>query len=488
MTKQLQKLELTWIGKGNEPQIEPRILIEDPSKSFGDAKTENMLINGDNLLALRALEQNYSGMIKCIYIDPPYNINAAGIYEDNIEHSIWLSLMKPRLEILKNLLSRDGVIFVQIDDYEMAYLQLVLDEVFGRYNRLNTIAVKMSEASGVKMSHANKRLPKLKEYILCYKKKEDFIFSKIIKVPSEIWNDEYKTYLEDFTEEQRESLREYLDKDNTAIDDIMKVNSLLQSAKIYPVSKKLLDIGITNQKEIIEWKFKNAWRIIQAVGSSSVKNYAMEQPILNQDISALLSPTGLIYLYYTNFNRETKQPRIQILFADDNLMQNPGDFWTDIKTTGGVGQEGGVYFPNGKKPELLIQRIIELASKKGDWVLDSFLGSGTTAAVAQKLERKWIGIELGEQANTHCLPRLKSVVDGSDQSGISKAIDWPGGGGFKFYSLAPSLIQKDKYGNEIINPVYNANMLAAAMAKQEGFRYAPHESIYWKQGNSSEKD
>ena len=115
MAKQLQKLELTWIGKGNEPQLEPRILLEDSSKSYGDPKSENMLIYGDNLLALKALEQNFSGQIKCIYIDPPYNINAAGFYEDNIEHSLWLGLMKPRLEILKNLLSRNGLIFVQID-------------------------------------------------------------------------------------------------------------------------------------------------------------------------------------------------------------------------------------------------------------------------------------------------------------------------------------------------------------------------------------
>jgi len=129
-----------------------------------------------------------------------------------------------------------------------------------------------------------------------------------------------------------------------------------------------------------------------------------------------------------------------------------------------------------------------MATNENDLVLDSFLGSGTTAAVAQKMKRKWIGIELGEHANTHCLPRLKQIVKGKDLSGITELVNWQGGGGFKFYTLAPSLVQKDKYGTEIINPLYNANMLAAAMAKQEGFRYQPDEDNYWKQGMSSEKD
>ena len=137
---------------------------------------------------------------------------------------------------------------------------------------------------------------------------------------------------------------------------------------------------------------------------------------------------------------------------------------------------------------MLIQRILTHFSNPGDWVLDSFLGSGTTAAVAHKMNRKWIGIELGEHCHTHCLPRMKKVVDGTDQGGISKAVNWQGGGGFKYYYLAPSLLKKDKHGNWIIDERYNANMLAAAMAKHEGFRYCPDEHIYWKQGRSTEKD
>jgi len=140
------------------------------------------------------------------------------------------------------------------------------------------------------------------------------------------------------------------------------------------------------------------------------------------------------------------------------------------------------------KPERLIQRILTLASNEGDWVLDSFLGSGTTAAVAHKMGRKWIGIELGEHCHTHCLPRLQKVADGTDQGGISKSVKWKGGGGFKYYYLAPSLLKEDKHGNWVIDERYNADMLAAAMAKHEGFKYSPDEEIYWKQGQSTEKD
>lgn len=485
--KQLQKLELTWIGKGEEPKLEPRILIEDPEYSYGDPNSENMLIHGDNLLALKALEQDFAGKVKCIYIDPPYNINAAGIYDDNIEHSIWLSLMKQRLQILKSLLHPTGVIFVQIDDYEMAYLQILMDEIFTRSNRLNTIAVKMSEASGVKMSHSEKRLPKIKEYILGYKKSENFIYQKVLKLPLSEWNDEYKVFLENFTPDQRDSIKNIMEQEVSNHESINELNTLFKYVKTKSVVSKLSENGITKKEDIYKWKVDNAWRIIQAVGSSSVKKYADAITPLDQEVAALLSPTQLIYLYLNNYNRETKQPRIQILFADDNLTYNPGDFWTDIKTTGGVGQEGGVLFPNGKKPEQLIHRIIDISSNHGDIILDSFLGSGTTAAVAHKMGRRWIGIELGEHAKTHCYPRLKQVVDG-EQGGISKALNWHGGAGFKFYTLASSLLKQDKFGNWVISKEYNADRLAAAMAKQEGFKYQPHQVIFWKQGQSSEHD
>ena len=177
------KLELTWVGKYEEEKLEPRILIEDKSKSYGESNTENMLIHGDNLLALKALENKYTGMIKCIYIDPPYNTGAAfEHYDDNLEHSIWLGIMKKRLEILRNLLAEDGTIWIQIDDEEQAYLKVLCDEIFGRSNFVNMISVNMKNVAGASGGGEDKRLKKNCEYILVYAKNYDLLI-RFIKPP-----------------------------------------------------------------------------------------------------------------------------------------------------------------------------------------------------------------------------------------------------------------------------------------------------------------
>ncbi|PAC32743.1 hypothetical protein CEJ87_17070 [Caldifermentibacillus hisashii] len=164
-----------------------------------------------------------------------------------------------------------------------------------------------------------------------------------------------------------------------------------------------------------------------------------------------------------------------------------GDIWLDIGINN-LHNEGGVDFRNGKKPEKLISRIIEMITDEGDWVLDSFAGSGTTGAVAHKMRRRWIMVELGEHCYTHIIPRLKRVIDGEDQAGISSTVGWKGGGGFRFYKLAPSLLEKDKYGNWVISKQYNAEMLSEAVCKLEGFKYNPDKNVYWKHGQSTEND
>ena len=494
MGRNKQKLELTWIGKDKRPRLEPRILLEDPEKSYHAKERvtendifDNKLIFGDNLLALKALESEYAGQVKCIYIDPPFNIDAAGVpYVDNIEQSLWLSLMRSRLEILHNLLKEDGVIFVHIDDEMFPYLAIVMDEIFDKKNRLNVIAVKMSEASGVKMSHVDKRLPKLKEYILSYKKDVAPIID-VEKIPAAAWNNEYKTLLEGISKEDIGRIKELIAQETCSQNDVDECIALLKDATTITLNKYFKEHNI-KEKEKDSWKFENAWRIIQAVGSSSVFNLAKRQPEYNQEISAALSATGLIYLYKTDFDPYAKQPRVQVIFADDNLMQNPGDFWTDIKTTGGVGQEGGVLFPNSKKPEALLKRIIGMSTRPGDIVLDSFAGSGTTGAVAHKMGRRWIMVELGEHCHTHIIPRMQNVLEGTDQTGVSKAVNWQGGGGFRYYRLAPSMLEKDKWGNWVISKDYNAGMLTEAMCKHMGFTYAPNESHYWMHGHSTETD
>lgn len=477
MAKQLQKLELTWIGKGNEPKLEPRILIEDPSKSFGDPHSENMLIHGDNLLALKSLEQNFNGKIKCIYIDPPYNTGSAfEHYDDGVEHSTWLSLMKPRLELLRNLLTPDGSIFVSIDNNEVAYLQVLMDEVFQRKNRKNIIIIKRGSVTGAKV--INPGLVNISEFILVYTKDVDSWRPNRLSRKKER-DERYGTYIENF--EEHYSGWRFI--------PLLQAFSFEVGIKSTALKKHF---GTSYEDELLKFIYKNSERVIRfaSLDEKSISKQALEQKKISQQ-----NP-GITYF----MEREGKRPYYIhngniILFVKDRLQEIDGDLsfsepltdiWDDVLPND-LHNEGGVDFRKGKKPEKLIQRIFMLASNEGDYVLDSFLGSGSTAAVAHKMKRKWIGIELGEHAITHCIPRLKSVIDG-EQRGISKAVEWKGGGGFKFYTLAPSLILDDSYGHKIINPAYNANMLAAAMAKQEGFRYNPSETSYWKQGMSSEKD
>lgn len=492
MSKNKQKLELTWIGKDDEyKDIEPRILVEVPEKSYGDKNTENMLIHGDNLLALKALEQDYTGKIKCIYIDPPYNTGSAfEHYDDNVEHSKWLSLMKSRLEILKTLLANDGVIFVQIDDNEQAYLKILMDEIFGRQNFVNCISVKMSEASGNKMAHVDKRMIKIKEYILIYKKAN--IKLNPIKIQKESWDDEYNKIFLNFTQEDKKFIDTIANKSlEITEEDVTMIDMILSKVSVVGITEaqKIDNVDIDNVNEVSKWLFDNSYRIFRTAASSSVKNLTDEKKeyCKNTYFSVLSKRDKLLYVVKSDYAITSNSPRVQVLFAQDYLTTYLGDLWTDISTTG-LEAEGGTEFKNSKKPEKLIERVLTLGSNKGDLVLDSFLGSGTTAAVAHKMGRKWIGIELGDHCYTHCEPRLQKVVDGTDQGGISKAVNWQGGGGYKFYELAPSLLKKDEFDNWIIEPKYDAEMLAEAMAKHEGYKFSPDENNVYKQGFSTEKD
>lgn len=444
MAKQLQKLELTWIGKGNEPKLEPRILIEDPNKSFGDPKSDNMLIHGDNLLALKALEQNFTGQIKCISVDPPYNTgNAFEHYDDGIEHSQWLNLMKPRLEILKNLLHKDGSIWINIDADESHYLKVLCDEVFGRQNFVDEVVWQRAFAP----INLKKTLSRSHDIILVYAKNAfGFELNKLVRSDAQLSN--------------------YKNPDN----DPRGIWTSSDCTVGPVVPEKLYEITTPSGRKVTPpdgrcWLFTKA-RFQEMIDDNRIWFGAKgdNAPRVKKFITEVKVGVTAMTLWLRDEVGDNQEAKREIKeFNSRNVFTTP-------------------------KPERLISRVVQLASNEGDWVLDSFLGSATTSAVAHKMKRKWIGIELGEHAITHCLPRMQQVVKGQDKGGISEAVNWKGGGGFKFYTLAPSLVQIDKYGTEIINPQYNANMLAAAMAKQEGFRYQPDENNYWKQGMSSEKD
>lgn len=444
MSNNKQKLELTWIGKDEQPKLEPRILIEDPEKSYGDKNTENMLIYGDNLLALKALEQDFSGKIKCIYIDPPYNTgNAFEHYDDGLEHSIWLSLMKPRLEILYKLLEDDGTIWISIDTDECHYLKVLCDEVFGRKNFVDEIIWQRAYSP----INLKKALSRSHDIILVYAKDNPDI--ELNKLPRTIAsNDRYTNPDND--------QRGVWKSADCSVGPIVKEKvyeiTTPSGRKVWPPDGRCWLYTKDRFKEMVEdhriWFGKDGNNV------PSVKKFLTE---VKDGITAMT----LWLRTEVGDNQEAKREVKQ--FNSQNVFQTP-------------------------KPERLIQRILSLGSNKGDWVLDSFLGSGTTSAVAQKMGRKWIGVELGEHCHTHCIPRLQKVIDGTDNGGISESVNWKGGGGFKYYYLVSSLLNKDEHDNWIISKEYNAEMLAAALAKNEGFKYKPDASCYWKQGQSTEKD
>lgn len=499
----MQRLELTWIGKGQEPEIEPRILIHDKDKSYGDENTENMLIHGDNLLALKALEQDYSGKIKCIYIDPPYNTGEAfEYYDDNLEHSIWLGLMKSRLEILKNLLSEDGTIWIQIDDEEQAYLKVLCDEIFGRNNFVNMISVNMKNIAGASGGGEDKRLKKNCEYILSYAKnysilplfKGQYTYTEISELIQQYANEgkswKYTTVL--ISEGEKEYIGSTVDGDENEIRVYRRKN--VQTMSINQVAKR-------DNISVKEAYKKYGIKIFQTTNAQSsirqrVIEYREKNNIQDDIISIEYIPKtgrnkGRVYEQFYKGDKcrlfvwlkDTSEIIDGQLFKKD--LQ--GTYWDMNAWMKNLNKEGKVDFPKGKKPEYLVSQILDMTTSEGDIVLDSFLGSGTTAAVAHKMGRKWIGIELGNHCYTHCKSRLEKVIDGSDQGGISKSINWKGGGGFKFYELAPSLLKEDKYGNLVIDKEnYNPEMIAAAVAKLNGYYYRPDEETFWKQGKSSE--
>jgi adenine-specific DNA-methyltransferase len=431
------KLELTWIGKDTPIQPEPRILLEDKSKSCGDTSAENLLIHGDNLLALKALESTYAGLVKCIYIDPPYNTGSAfEHYDDNLEHSTWLNLMRPRLEILRNILSSDGSIWISIDDDEGHYLKVLCDEIFGRINFINTVIWEkkfspQNDAKWLSDSH---------DFILVYAKNKDTWHPNLLPRNEEM-DERYSNPDNDargvWTSSDL-SVRTY----NKSCDYQITTPS---GRKIKPAQSRCWGVSSKRLQELI---YDNRiWFGKDGDNAPRIKKF------LNEVKQGLVAKT-LWFRVDVGDNQEAKKEVKE--FNSDDPFATP-------------------------KPERLIERVLTLGSNPDDLVLDSFLGSGTTAAVAHKMGRRWIGIEMGAHAYTHCKVRLDKVINGTDSGGITKSVGWTGGGGYKFYEIAPTLIKTDKLDCAIINPEYNADMLAAAVARHEGFTYAPDDAVFWKQ-------
>ena len=497
-----QKLELTWIGKDDQTQVEPRILLHDPSKDYGDPDATNMLIHGDNLLALKALEQQFAGQVKCIYIDPPYNTGEAfEYYDDNLEHSIWLGLMRARLIILRNLLSEDGTIWIQIDDEEQAYLKVLCDEIFGRSNFINMISVNMKNAAGASGGGEDKRLKKNCEFILSYAKNYDLIspfegvydytemYEYILdyKEQGKTWH--YTSVL--LEEGDKVYIGSTVDGDGNEIKIYRRPGAVVKSINQVMKMKSITEKEVYYSYGTRIFEAKDAQSSIRTRVISAKKELGISDDIISIEyVPRTGKNKGRLYEQFYKGDkcrlfawlRDISEVKDGVLYK--KVLQ--GTYWDLTSSINNLTKEGGVAFPKGKKPEALVSRIIKMCSEPCDLVLDSFLGSGTTAATALKLNRRWIGVELREHCFSHCIPRLNCVIDGTDSGGISKAVDWHGGGGYKFYELAPTLIVKDKYGNPVFSDKYNPTMLAAAVAKINGFVYAPSSETYWKQGYSQD--
>ena len=449
--KKKQKLELTWIGKDNRSKLEPRILLEDEEKSHHATHRvsendifDNRLIFGDNLLALKALEAEFSGKVKCVFIDPPYNTGSAFIhYDDGVEHSIWLSLMRDRLEIIRRLLSEDGSLWITIDDNEAHYLKVLCDEVFGRGNFVSTVIWEKKYAPKAD----SKYLSVSHDFVLVYSKSIDRVTVNRLQK----------------TEKQT---KRYTNRDNDPRGPWKAGDTLRNEVRDYAVFPVKLPSG----REV--WPSAGtSWRYTREKFAELIADNRIwfgvggdARPAIKRFLSEVSEtiPATTIWKYDEVGHNDESKKESKVLFGD-NLFGTP-------------------------KPERLMQRIIEIATNPNDLILDSFAGSGTTGAVAHKMGRRWIMVELGEHCHTHIIPRLNKVIDGEDTGGITKAVDWKGGGGFRYYRLAPSLLEKDKWGNWVISHVYNAAMLAEAVCKLEGFTYAPSDSVYWQHGHSTERD
>lgn len=440
------KLELTWYGKDEPILVEPRLLIENAalSNTAADPDTENMLIHGDNLLALKALESKYAGQVKCIYIDPPYNTGSAfEHYDDNLEHSQWLQLIRPRLEILWRLLADEGSLWISIDDDEQAYMKVLCDELFGRNSFVASIIWQKRTSPDMRAIISDGH-----DYVLVYAKNRELFKAVRNKIP--------------LTEDQATN---YKNPDNDPRGPWASSDFTAQGWR----PNQMYTI-ITPSGKVVTPPEGRCWRQLESVYKQLLEDnrfwFGADGAGVPRKKTFLSESEGITpWTWWPNkevgHNQEAKK-EIIALFSAAHAFDTP-------------------------KPERLIERIIHIATNPGDLVLDSFLGSGTTAAVAHKMGRRYIGIEMGSHAYTHCKVRLDKVIAGEDPGGITKSAKWEKGGGYRFYELAPTLINEDAFGEAVINPDYDADMLAAGVALHEGFTYHPDGKLFWKQSSGSEK-
>ena len=428
---------LSWLTREQDVKaadsVPYRLLERDDALSHGDPDSGNMLIQGDNLEALKALLPYYRGQVKCIYVDPPFNTGEAfEHYDDGLEHSVWLGMMYPRFSLLHELLSEDGTLVVHLDDNEIAYATVILDEIFGRANRTYQVTFKQSAPKGHKT--INPGLVTISNYMVIYAKcKSDWSPNRAFAPRPR--DKRYSSYIENFEADMQQWR---LTTVNKAFCDEQGFEKLADAKKA---------LGSEFEPEVERFVLDNAERVVQPVRPDYSQVGKETQDLIDEstanpdtiyrqdrgDLLPIILKDGKRWLFYSS-----KLRLIDGKYVTGEALSN---VWDDLLSNN-IHNEGGVKFPKGKKPEALLKRVFDLFSNPGELVMDSFLGSGTTAAAAHKMSRRWIGVEMGGQATTHCVPRLKSVVEG-EQGGISKGLNWKGGGGFAFFRLGGEVFAPD---------------------------------------------
>lgn len=465
--------EYEWVDKKDPRVSEPRILVE--KQLYGDKNTENLLIKGDNLLALKALLQDFQGKVQLVYIDPPYNTgNAFEYYEDGLEHSVWLTLIRDRLQLLKSLIKKDGFICCHIDDSEGQYLKVLMDEIFGRGNYLTTfyIRVRYPEKTLKSDMDFHKEIEQIHIYRNNYGSRPNLIVSDVNL-------DKFNFYIDELEEGEETSLGgkkviklkkgQYRIRKGTGSEDGLK--------EIWATGT-ILDGNSSGRF------FRNF-----LTGRYKVDGYGVLYKVYG------IGDDKFDFRYFTGPNREgaTKGkyfqgvPNAQLNGKNSTKTSPIENFYDLAASFGNCRHEGGVEFRGGKKPEKLLEIIVRHFSNKGDLVLDSFAGSATTGAVAHKMGRQWIMVELGDHAESHCIKRMQNVITGADKTGISSEVGWQGGGGFKYFELGDSLFVRDEELRfTVINPKMYNGALIRAVLKVEGFKLAnPDNGLHGVSGTTA---
>jgi len=427
---------LDWVNKAQAQRAVaavPYHLLQLQS-THGDAAAENLLIQGDNLKALKALLPFYRGRVKCIYADPPFNTEQAfPDYDDKLEHSQWLTMMYPALRLQRDLLAADGTLFIHIDDNELGYLAAIADEVFNRKNRVAIVTFKQGAATGHKS--INPGMVNTTNFILVYAR------DKTRWSPNRIFTgrDRDKRYNQFLLNPESPFAQWKLVPLTTAFcaaNGDKKLTDMKKTFGPFVLEEMLNDFVISHASQVV----RPARPSYEAVSEAAQRliDQSLTEPqhvflLKREDYSDMYFKKGERLIFY----REKLKEIDGLLVAGEPLTT----LWDDLLSNN-LHKEGGVEFPKSKKPEALLKRVLDLTTSPGDLVLDAYLGSGTTVAVAHKMGRRYIGIERGEHAVSKCIPRLQSVING-DPNGVSQAVSWQGGGGFRFFRLGEPVFDAD---------------------------------------------